>query len=130
MTDEAKVRLAKTAEEEGGWLALSCNGDDFLMVLLVDGVPSVDKMVNSGKSAAIKGRWRIDSDKPDGIPFWAPRDNIPALEPHSNWASDAKRFLKKLEGRSRVIFDVDGLTPLTFDLAGLDTSALDACYEP
>ncbi len=102
-----------------------------MKLTLKDAVPTIDQVVNFGKSVAVKGRWRIDQDKPDGITYWAPRATPSVLEPHSNFAKDAKKFLQKLEGRQRVIFQVEaegGTQTLTFDLAGLDTKPLSACY--
>lgn len=132
MTDKARTVLQATSAEGNGTLLVGCNGGDFLMRLtLKDAVPVIDQVVNFGKSVAVKGRWRIDQDKPDGITYWAPRANPSVLEPHSNFAKDAKKFLQKLEGRQRVIFQVEaegGTQTLTFDLAGLDTKPLSACY--
>jgi hypothetical protein len=131
MTDQETVRLSGSAEDGNGVLTLSCKGDDFSMLVIVDDVPTIDNMVNSGRGAAIKGRWRIDSDKPDGITFWAPRSNLHALEPHSNFSKDAKKFLRKLEGRQRVTFEVAGVPGVVaFNLTGLETSNLAACYKP
>lgn len=132
MTDEATVRIAQRSAEGNGELVLRCNGDDFRMLVHVDDqVPSIHEMVNFGKAAAIKGRWRIDDGKADKITFWAHRDALWALEPHSNFSKDAKKFLRKLEGKDQVIFQVEGVADvLTFDLTGLDTSVLASCYEP
>jgi hypothetical protein len=134
MTDKPRTVLEAPSAEENGALLVGCNGGDFLMRLtLKDAVPVIDQVVNFGKSVAVKGRWRIDQGGPDGLTYWAPRAATGVLEPHSNFAKDAKKFLQKLEGRRRVIFQVEaegGTQTLTFDLAGLDTKPLSACYKP
>jgi hypothetical protein len=132
MTDKTNTVLEAASAEGNGTLLVACAGKDFLMrVTVKDAVPVIDQVVNFNKSIAVKGRWRIDQDKPDGITYWAPRAHPTLLEPHSNFAKDAKKFLQKLEGRQRVIFQVEaegGTQTLTFDLAGLDTKPLSACY--
>ncbi len=87
MTDKARTVLEAPSAEGNGTLLVGCNGKDFLMRLtLKDAAPVIDQVVNFGHSVAVKGRWRIDQEKPDGITYWAPRANVSILEPHSNFA--------------------------------------------
>lgn len=129
MTDKARVTMLTEAAEGAASLVVGCNGDDFRMFVMLKpaaGVPTLAHRTATGW--AVQGRWRIDEDKPKGITYWTSGDDLSLLTPHANFSSNAKGFLKQLEGHSRVLFQVTGAGTHTFDLAGLNTQELAACY--
>ena len=130
MTDRERTVMEARSAEDNGSLIVACSGDRFSMILLTDAIPVANQPVNFGKSFEVKGRWRIDGASAEGITFWAPRGNLRSLEPRAKTSSDSKRFLKKIDGRRHVVFQVEaigGAATLSFELAGLDTSPL-RCY--
>jgi hypothetical protein len=134
MTDKATVVMTQDALEGGAFLKVQCIGKDFGMFLKAEAPAHVVLEQRYGYPVHVKGKWRLDSAKAEGLTFGASTatDSLTPISAMHN-RDGGKSFFKKMAGAQRVMFEVEtvggtGTKVYTFTMAGLDVKALGSCY--